>query len=79
MRVEVEFAVVAPKVVAVNGKVPPVSVPQESTPEVLDFTSQSAEFRPETMRLVEEAVPDTVIAVELAYGRMEATDEVATK
>lgn len=46
---------------------PPVtSVPQERTPAVDDFTSQFAAFKPETLRLVVEAVPETVIAVEEA-------------
>src|SRR3989338_2315916 len=38
---------------------PPVaSVPQENTPFV-DFTSQLAAFKAETVRLVEEAIPTT--------------------
>ena len=47
---------------------PPVaSVPQERTPAVDDFTSQFAAFKPETLRLVEDAVPETVSAVVDAY------------
>jgi len=44
------------------------SVPQDSTPAVLDFTSHEAAFKPETTREVEDAVPLAVIAVVEAYG-----------
>ena len=43
---------------------PPVaSVPQENTPFVSDFTSQLAVFKAETIKLVVDAVPETVKAV----------------
>src|SRR3989344_1328250 len=80
--VEEVAAVMAPKLlVKVNGSEPaPVaSVPQERTPVVLDFTSQLALLRPETMRAVVEAVPETVIAVVEAYGKVEAVEVVAVK
>src|SRR3989344_6055331 len=63
--VEVEL----PSAVGVKGKEPPVpveSVPQENTPVVEDFTSQFALLSPETMREVEEAMPETERAVVVA-------------
>lgn len=56
---EVVALYVEPKMVSgVHAKVP-VSEPQENVPLVEAFTSQEAELRPETMRLVEEAMPET--------------------
>lgn len=47
-------------VLGVNGKAAPAeSVPQEKTPEVSALTSQLAAFKPETIRAVEEAIPET--------------------
>lgn len=63
-RVEVELAAVPKEVVGVNGKPAFASVPQESTPEVSALTSQLAEFKPETIRAVEEAVVAVIMVVE---------------
>ena len=52
--------------VGVKGKeapLPVASVPQERTPCVSALTSQDAALRPETMRAVVEAVPETASAV----------------
>lgn len=80
MGVEVEFAAAPKLVVGVKGKAAPVaSVPQEKIPFVSAFTSQLAALRAETVRLVEDAVPETVSAVVEAYGKVEAARvEVAT-
>jgi len=56
--------------VGVKGNEPPVSVPHESTPFV-DFTSQAAAPRAETVRLVVEAVVAEIIVVD-AKGNCEA-------
>src|SRR3989344_4839827 len=79
MSVVVELALVEPKVVCVNGKAPPASVPQENVPSVLAFTSQSAVLRPETMREVEDARPETVRAVVEANGMTLAPVAVEVK
>ena len=50
----------------------PASVPHESTPEVLAFTSQFAALRPETTSDVLLAVPLAVMAVVEAKGNREA-------
>jgi hypothetical protein len=51
---------------------PSLSVPQEKIPVVDAFTSQSAALSPETTRSVVEAVPETVSAVEDAYGAVKS-------
>ena len=71
------MALIAPKVVDVQAKVP-VSVPHERTPVALAFTSQDAALRLETIRSVVDAVPETVIAVVDAYGRIDALVDVDT-
>ena len=78
MSVEVEL----PIEVGVKGKElpdPVESVPQESVPLVEALTSQSAALRPETIREVEEAVPEAVIIVVDAYGKTLAVVVVAVK
>src|SRR3989338_11603139 len=76
----------APKIVSgvqANGVFVSASVPHENTPEVDAFTSQAAEFRAETMRFVELAIPETesavvvAPAVTLTLAKVEAGLEVA--
>ena len=69
---------------ATDVTVPPefASVPQENVPDEFAFMSQLAEFRFETIRLVDEAapryeLPDTVRAVDEAYGNTDEVDDVA--
>src|SRR3989344_6776726 len=71
-------------VVGVKGYVPlpSASVPHENVPSAPALTSQFAVLSPETMRLVvlavpKNPVPETEIAVELAYGKILAILEVA--
>ena len=69
----------SPKIVSgVQAKVP-ASVPHENTPGVLAFTSQAAEFRAETTRLVVEAVSENVNEVVEANGNTDEMEVVATK
>src|SRR3989344_7722241 len=75
----------APKIVSgVQAKVP-ASTPHENTPVVDAFTSQAAEFRAETMRFVEDAIPETESAVVVApvvtltLAKVEAVLEVAKR
>ena len=78
----------APKIVSgvqANGVFVSASVPHENTPVVLAFTSQAAEFRAETMRFVEDAIPETESAVVVApvvtlmLGKVEAVEDVAKR
>ena len=83
IKVEVEFAAVEPKVVGVKGKAPPLAVivPQATTPAELvvrAFEPEQAEIA-EMLRLVVEAVPETVIPVVEAKGKVEAVVVVAVK
>src|SRR3989344_4000793 len=83
----VAFSTTSFSVVGVQAKVPPPaeSVPHENTPVVLAFTSQAAEFRAETMRFVEDAIPETESAVVVApvvtltLAKVEAVLEVAKR
>ena len=65
-------------VVGVHANVP-ASVPHESTPAVLAFTSQEAAFKSETTSDVDEAVPLVEIAVVEANGKVLADVVVAVK
>ena len=61
-------------------KLSPTSVPHDKTPLVDALTSQAAALRPETTREVEDAVPEAVIAVVEANGKVFApvAEEVMT-
>ena len=84
MRVDVLLAFVEPKVVGVHENVPepePQAVPVfEIVPSEAKVAQPAVPPAEETMRSVVLAVPETVMAVEEAYGNVLATVvEVAVK